>query len=319
MEKRKGTLFRVLASRATLRVHLPFSLFPFLFSILFALALFASAVPASAAGRVECSALRSTALSRAVKYCAILPPSFDTEKTRTYPVLYWLHGLGENEQTFVDFGGWNLVENLQTDKRIGDYVIVIPDGGRSFYINSKDGKSRWEDFFMRELRPAVEKKFRIKPGRANRGIAGVSMGGYGALRLAFKYPGEFAAVSVHSAALLDQLPDKMPTQSRRLQMRLLALAEVYGSPPDRAFWDRNNPITMARTAPGLARLKIYFDCGTEDEYGFDRGAKILADILKSRRIPHEFHLYPGGHGWTYLADHAHATFEFHSKSFGLTR
>ena len=125
MEKRKGTLFRVLASRATLRVHLPFSLLPFLFSILFALALSASAVPASAAGRVECSALRSTALSRAVKYCAILPPSFDTEKTRTYPVLYWLHGLGENEQTFVDFGGWNLVENLQTDRRIGDYVIEV--------------------------------------------------------------------------------------------------------------------------------------------------------------------------------------------------
>lgn len=274
-------------------------------------------LPTNAAGRVECSAVRSAALGRAVKYCAILPPSYDADKARTYPILYWLHGLGENEQTFVDFGGWNLVENLQEQKRVGEYLVVIPDGGRTFYMNSKSGKVRYEDFFIREFIPAVEKKFRAKPGRSNRGIAGVSMGGNGALRLAFKFPGTFGAVSAHSAALYEKLPQNLPSRSQGLQSRLMIFADVFGTPIDPQFWERNSPVTMARTAAGLARLKIYFDCGTEDEYGFDRGAKALAEILKSRKISHEFHLYPGGHGPAYLAEHAHASFEFHSKAFGL--
>jgi S-formylglutathione hydrolase FrmB len=96
------------------------------------------------------------------------------------------------------------------------------------------------------------------------------------------------------------------------------LGDVFGSPLDRAFWEANNPLTSARTA-NLVGLRIYFDCGTEDEYGFDAGAKVLADLLKSRGIAHEFHLYPGGHGWSYLAEHLHATFEFHSRAFGLAK
>lgn len=285
----------------------------------FALLAFLFLVPPQtfAEGRAECGAVRSATLGRAVKYCAILPPSYDTGKTRTYPVLYWLHGLGENEQTFVDFGGWNLVENLQEKKHIGEYIIVIPDGGRSFYINSHNGKMRYEDFFIREFLPAVEKKFRTKSGRANRGIAGVSMGGYGALRFAFEYPNLFSAVSVHSAALLDRLPQNLPTQSRGMQRQLLIVAAVFGMPVDAQFWEKNNPIQIARTAAGLNRLKIYFDCGTEDEYGFDRGAQALSDALKSRGIAHEFHLYRGGHGWAYLSEHAHASFGFQSRGFGL--
>jgi enterochelin esterase family protein len=278
------------------------------------LVLLCAAVPARA-GRAECGSKRSEILDRTVKYCAILPPSYDTEKTRRYPILYWLHGLGENEQTFVDFGGWNLVEILQEKKQIGEYIIVIPDGGRSFYVNSRSGRVRYEDFFIREFLPAMEKKFRVKPGRASRGIAGVSMGGYGALRLAFKFPELFSAVSVHSAALLEKLPRNLPTQSRSLQTRLLIFADVFGMPVDPQYWEENNPIHMARTAAGLQRLKIYFDCGTEDEYGFDRGARVLSDVLKGRGIAHEFHLYPGGHGWSYLAEHAAASFTFHSRTF----
>ncbi len=300
-----------------------FSLFPFPCSLpakaalaLFALSTLAS--PANAQGRSECSAVRSAVMGRAVKFCAILPPSYDKEATRAYPVLYWLHGLGENEQTFIDFGGWNLVENLQEQKRIGEYLIVIPDGGRSFYVNSKSGRVRYEDFFLKEFLPAIEKKFRVKAGRAHRGIAGVSMGGFGALRLAFKYPEIFSAVSAHSAALLDKLPQNLPAQSRGLQVRLLVFAEVFGMPVDAQFWERNNPVALARTAPGLNKLKIYFDCGTEDDYGFERGAKALSEALKARGITHEMKLYPGGHGWAYLAEHAHASFEFQSRALGLS-
>jgi S-formylglutathione hydrolase FrmB len=248
----------------------------------------------------------------------MLPPSYDKQNSRRYPILYWLHGLGENEQTFVDFGGWNILENLQDQKRVAEYIVVIPDGGRTFYVNSRDGKTRYEDFFLREFLPAVERRLRVQPGRAMRGIGGVSMGGYGALRMAFAHPALFASVSAHSAALLDQLPPGMPAGAG-LQSRLMLFGEIFGMPVDRAFFEKHNPITLARTAAGLERMKIYFDCGTEDEYGFDRGARALTDALKARKIAHESHLYPGGHGPAYLAAHVHATFEFHSRVFALKK
>ena len=276
----------------------------------------------ASAGRVECNSIRSAAMGRAVRYCALLPPSYDADKARRYPVVYYLHGLFENEQTFVDYGGWNLVEAAQDNKRIGEYLMVIPDGGRSFYINSKDGRQLYENFLIRDFIPAIEKKYRIIGNRDSRGISGVSMGGYGALRLAFKHPQMFASVSVHSAALIEQLPRQLPDGvSRRLERRLQILGEVYGSPPDRAFWDANNVFTYARQTPAarLRQLKIYFDCGSEDEYGFDAGATALHKLLESRNIPHEYHLYPGGHGPLYLAEHIDASLEFHSKAFGLTK
>lgn len=274
------------------------------------------------AGRVECGAVRSALMKRPVRYCALLPPSYDAEKTRRYPVLYYLHGLFENEQTFVDFGGWNLVESAQDSKRIGEYLIVIPDGGRSFYINARDGNQPYENFLIREFLPAIEKKFRILAGRQSRGIAGTSMGGYGALRLAVKHPQLFVSVSAHSAALIEQLPRALPEGvPQRFQRRLEILGEVYGSPPDRTFWDANNVFTYARQAgaTALRRLKIYFDCGNTDEYGFDAGATALHKLLDTRKIPHEFHLYPGGHGPLYLAEHLDASLEFHSRAFGLTK
>jgi S-formylglutathione hydrolase FrmB len=94
------------------------------------------------------------------------------------------------------------------------------------------------------------------------------------------------------------------------------LGDVFGSPPDRAFWDRNNPLALARTAP-IARLKIYFDCGADDGYGFDAGARTLDEILTSRGIRHEFHIYPGGHDWPYFAEHLPASLEFESRAFGV--
>jgi len=100
-------------------------------------------------------------------------------------------------------------------------------------------------------------------------------------------------------------------------LRLRLLGDVFGSPPDRGFWDRNNPLSIARTA-NLAGLKIYFDCGTEDDYGFNAGAATLDGILTSRHIAHEFHLYPGQHSWQYFAEHLPDSLEFHSHAFGLS-
>jgi S-formylglutathione hydrolase FrmB len=272
--------------------------------------------PATAAlGRIECRAIQSKILSREVHYCALLPPSYDTAKTRRFPVLYFLHGLGGDEQLLVNSGGWNLVEDLWQEDRIREFLIVTPDGDTSFYINSRDGQQRYEDFFLREFLPFIERNYRIKAGRHFRGIGGVSMGGYGALHLAFLHPEFFASVSANSAALLERLPDVKFANPRGSS--LLRVLSAFGSPPDPEFWRRNSPFTLARTVH-LAGLKIYFDCGSEDDYGFEKGAQAFHVLLDSLHIPHKFHLYPGGHNAMYFAEHMPAAFEFHSRAFGMS-
>lgn len=286
--------------RAVLRISLALSCIVF-------------ARPAAAAlGRIECRAIPSKILSREVRYCALLPPSYDTAKARRFPVLYFLHGLGGNEQLLVNSGGWNLVEDLWQEDRIREFLIVTPDGDTSFYINTSDGHQRYEDFFFREFLPFIERNYRIKSGRRFRGIGGVSMGGYGALHLAFLHPEFFGSVSANSAALLEHLPDVKFTNPR--QSSLLRVLSAFGSPPDPEFWRQNSPFTPARTAR-LAGLKIYFDCGSDDDYGFEKGAQAFHELLDSLHIRHEFHLYPGGHDAMYFAQHMPAAFEFHSRAF----
>ncbi len=281
-----------------------------------------SAAPAQTAGapgqgRAECRDVTSKILARPVPYCIFLPPSYDTNPSRKFPILYFLHGLGENEQVLLNSDGWQIIEQAWTDKTLGEFVIAAPAAGRSFYINSKDGKVRYEDFFIREFLPIIEKNYRILPGRRMRGIDGISMGGYGALRLAFKYPQLFGSVSAHSAALIERPPSvQINPQQDAAITRLVGSA--FGVPFDRAYWNRESPFTIVRASPKPAGLQIYFDCGTEDDFGFNAGAQQFNDLLKSRGIPHEFHLYPGGHNWEYFAEHFPESLEFESKAFGLS-
>ena len=266
---------------------------------------------ASAAGRVECNALASKILGRNVPYCIVLPASFDADKTRRFPILYELHGLGDNEQFFIHSGLWNLVEDERERGELKDFLIATPAGGASFYIDSKDGRVRYEDFLLEEFFPFIEKRYRAAPGRANRAISGVSMGGYGAFHLAFRHPQLFVAVSAHSAALIEKLPNFIAApQSPRSRV----FGGVFGIPPDAAFWDAHSPLTLARSA-NLSGLRIYFDCGGQDDYGFDAGAIALDKILTARKIPHEFHLYPGRHDPAYFAAHTPASLQFHSRNF----
>ena len=269
----------------------------------------------AASGRVECNSVPSKILAGPVPYCVLLPPSFDADKTRHFPILYFLHGLGDNEQTFLHTGGWNLVEDLREKSRLKEFLIATPAGAASFYINSRDGKLSYEDFLLREFFPFIERRYRARPGRANRAISGISMGGYGALHLAFRHPELFSSVSTHSAALIEKLPVFLSGNgSAPASGRSRILGDVFGLPPDPSFWERNSPLTIARTA-SLSGLKIYFDCGSEDDFGFDAGATALDKILTSRKIPHEFHLYPGRHDWSYFASHLEASLSFHSALF----
>jgi S-formylglutathione hydrolase FrmB len=270
----------------------------------------------AATGRVECNSAPSRILAPAVPYCIVLPAAFDTEKSRQFPVLYFLHGLGDNEQFFLHSGAWNLYEDMHEGGELQDLLIVTPQGAANFYINSKDGKTRYEDFLLQEFFPFIEKRYRAVPGRAHRAIAGISMGGYGALHLAFRHPDLFVSVSAQSAALIEQLPAFLGSTPNSPRARVLG--EVFGSPPDAAFWERNSPLTLARSA-NLAGLKIYVDCGDQDDYGFEEGAAALDRIIRARHVPHEFHIYPGRHDAVYFAEHLPAVLTFASNSLSGPR
>src|SRR3984893_10702637 len=249
-----------------------------------------AASTAFAQERADCRAFRSAILGSSVRYCVFLPASYSSPdaKARRYPVLYLLHGLGGNEREIALSGEWTLLQDLRRDHKAGDFLVVAPDGGATFYINSRDGKSLYGDFFLREFIPFIDRTYRVRTERAARGITGFSMGGYGALRIAFAHPEMFGSVSAHSAALMREPPEGVDAGASSGNVAAQLLASVFGSPIDRKFWDLNSPFLLAqKNAAALMKNRIYFDCGTEDHYGFYRGASELHQALDSLKIPHE--------------------------------
>lgn len=275
-----------------------------------------------AESRIECDAVNSRILRYAVHYCVYLPASYDSEAKKNppqhYPVLYFLHGLGDNEKTLFNSGAWTMLDDLRQQHKLGDFLIVAPEGRKSFYINSADGSVRYSDFFLQEFIPLIEKKYRISKGRSNRAITGISMGGYGALRFAFSHPEMFSAVSAQGAALITESPRELDLAARSGAPLGKVLADVFGDPIDVPHWNANNPFLLARkNAAALKKLAIYFNCGQDDNYGFEKGAAVLHEELQKLGVKHEYHLYPGDHSFTYFLAHFTEVMEFHSRAFGL--
>jgi S-formylglutathione hydrolase FrmB len=281
-----------------------------------------ASLPAHAQSRIECNALNSSILKSTVHYCVYLPASYDAPEARQpvqkYPVLYFLHGLGDNERTLFNSGGWTMLDDLRKQHKIGEFLIAAPEGGRTFYINSADGTVRYSDFLFREFIPLIENKYRVNKVRSARAISGISMGGYGALRAAFTHPELFSAVSAQSAALITETPAELDTAARSGAPLGKLLATVFGSPVDVQHWKNNNPFVLAaRNGAALRRVAIYFNCGQDDNYGFEKGAAALHAQLQKAGIAHEYHAYPGDHSITYFLAHFTEVMEFHSRAFGL--
>jgi S-formylglutathione hydrolase FrmB len=280
---------------------------------------------AHAQSRIDCDALNSKVLKYVVHFCVYLPAGYDSAPAnpsapRRYPVLYFLHGLGDNEQTLFNSGGWTLLDDLRRQHKIGDFLIVAPEGRRSFYINSADGSVPYSDFALREFIPHIESKYRIHPGRSGRAISGISMGGYGALRFAFSHPEIFSAASAQSAALITESPQELDAAAHSGAPLGRVLAEVFGNPLDASHWNKNSPFVLAKkNAAGLRKLAIYFNCGQDDNYGFNKGADALHLQLQRENIAHEYHAYAGDHSLSYFLSHFSEIMQFHSRAFGLSK
>jgi S-formylglutathione hydrolase FrmB len=290
--------------------------------IAFLFATFAFSFPLHAQSRIDCDAVNSRILKHPVHYCVYLPADYDAgavkHPAQLYPVLYFLHGLGDNERSLFNSGGWTLLDDLRQQHKIGDFLIAAPEGGETFYINSADGLVRYSDFFLQEFVPLIEKKYRIDKGGEHRAISGISMGGYGALRFAFAHPAMFSAVSAQSAALITESPRDLDTAARSGAPLGRVLAKTFGNPIAVQHWQDDSPFNLAhQNQAALRKLAIYFNCGQEDDYGFEKGAAALHAQLQNENVKHEYHLYSGSHSFSYFMAHFPEVMEFHSKAFGL--
>jgi len=273
----------------------------------------ASSAPADMLTTVKCGQVSSNILSRDVNYCIDLPADYASSGQR-YPTLYFLHGLFENEQRWEENGGKEILDGLIRQGKVGRFLMVMPDGGRSFYVDSDNGKNRYEDFFIQEFIPAIDRLYRTIPKQEARGITGVSMGGYGSLHLSMRHSDVFGSASAQSAALVPHLPDPLPTEGRwGFYARILAGA--FGSPLNRQCFEENNPLTLAEDPSKFQNLKLYFDVGDHDRYGFKEGNVLLDQILIQKGFAHQFAVRPGDHGWSFLCDYMQYALEFHWKIF----
>jgi len=272
--------------------------------------------------RVQYKTYQSALMSRELRYGIYLPPSYESSGTRRYPVLYFLHGLNENEMRWSTRGETDLMlDKMVAAKGIGEFIVAVPmSSTTSFYTNARTGNAPWEDAVVKEFIPMIESTYRVNATRATRGISGISMGGYGALKIAMKHPEMFGAVSTHSAALVPDFNTTTVT-GRRLDQFKSLFDSIYGigfaggGALDLTYWNANNPLELAKDTTKFQNMKIYFDCGTEDEYGFYAGQQVLDDLLTKAKYPHTSGLYPGNHGWDYAKQHTQQSLLFHWNVF----
>jgi S-formylglutathione hydrolase FrmB len=251
-------------------------------------------LPVSSRSEVRSGTFAAPSLGgREVRYVADVPASYATGD-RTYPVVYALHGLFE-EAGFWERRGLAPLLARAREQGQGEFLVVAVDASNSFFVNGRLG--RYQDLVAEDLVAYVEKAFRVRPGRGSRALLGVSMGGYGALRMGLLQPERFAAVATHSAMLLTAIPTA-EDGARRGQMN--AFYEAFGNPIDAKAWSAADPLVLAASAEARTAPALYFDCGAADRYGLQEGNKKLHEVLTARRIPHTFELPPGDHGYDFV-------------------
>jgi S-formylglutathione hydrolase FrmB len=275
-----------------------------------------TATQSASTNRVEYGSLQSASIGKELKFAVQFPPSYDSDTRRRYAVLYFLHGMNGNEREFERRGVAAAIGKMREEGKIGEFIIVSPAGENSFYLNAKNG-AHYEDAIIKDLIPYIEKTYRVIGTPAARSIQGISMGGWGALLLAFKHPEMFSTVTTHCAALVPELPHPQ-AGDRRGQFILQLVGKLFGDPPDEEYFRAANPVFVVEqnlAAIKKSGIKIYFDCGEQDRYGFQEPNKAFDEKLTKLGLAHEFHMYPGGHGWEYMISVADHSYTFLWKNF----
>lgn len=232
--------------------------------------------------------IASKAVNTMMRLNVLLPPGYNASHER-YPTLYLLHGFGGDQSDWVKRSA--LVKTLRHEQMI----VVCPAAHNSWYTNSADGKRLYEEYILNELIPHVERKYRTLGTRHGRFIAGLSMGGYGALKFALKYPTRFIFAGSFSGALY------VPVGSRVDNKEISeSLTSAFGSEKS-PHWTRNDLAALLDSTTNVASLPyLYIVVGKDD--AFERiveSNRRFVERLQQRGVLYEYHETPGGHTWQY--------------------
>lgn len=254
--------------------------------------------------------VKSTILKMDRKFAIYLPADYETSD-RSYPVLYLLHGSGDDQTGWVQFGE---VKNI-ADKAIQEgtstaMIIVMPDAdtGQRGYFNSPKGDWNYEDFFFKELMPHIEKTYRVKTNKRYRAIAGLSMGGGGTLMYALHHPELFSAACPLSASVG---PINMEEASKRWEKQYPDISKE-----DLAkYYSNHSALELVNNMPDSEKKAVrwYIDCG-DDDFLYE-GNALLHIAMKKKDVSHEFRIREGAHNWTYWREALPTVLEFVSMSF----
>ncbi|MGM0580836.1 MAG: alpha/beta hydrolase [Bacteroidota bacterium] len=267
-------------------------------------------------------ALKSEILDREMPYSVYLPDSYE-KSNRSYPVLYLLHGMWGDHTDWVNKGEVNrIASKLIKSGEIPEMIIIMPDGlTDAFYNNNYDESVKWEDFFYEEFIPAIEDNYRIVKNRSNRAIAGLSMGGYGALYHAITHKELFEACYAMSAAVLEIEPNDKAPRNSDFNRKLWGPDNEAGVPENFKKHSVQEIIKSMDTykAPNpnnegkVAMPAITLDCG-DDDFLLKQNTN-LTHIMKEKKIPFELRVRDGGHTWEYWRTGLDLGLKFVGNSF----
>lgn len=242
-------------------------------------------------------------------YFVYLPKGHADEanKDKQYPWVLWLPGFG-GPTDFQGRGGAEVLDKLRGENKIPELALVVfraPGQGRRARTTYMNGEAAGdiEDLITGDLLTQLHTKYRLSDKREQRTVMGVSAGGFGAMKIAMRHPETFAAVAVHSAAILPADPTELDGMAAATVQRMLrgGIAEQLGDPIDKTKWAAQMPMGIVQNGKpeSLKGLQIYFDAGTEDNYGFFEPNRKLHELMQERGFAHFFRpVEGGGHAWS---------------------
>jgi enterochelin esterase-like enzyme len=255
--------------------------------------------------------LRSDVLQMERKYAIYLPPDYELSE-RSYPVLYLLHGGGDDQTGWVQFGEvLHIADKAIKAGLATPMIIVMPDANtkRRGYFNDPKGDWNYEDFFFQELMPHVEKTYRIKGEKRYRAVAGLSMGGGGSFMYALHHPELFSSACPLSASCG---PITLQDAGRWLERRS---DTKYTDDEKKAYFDSHSAVLLVKTMPAdkIKSVRWYIDCG-DDDFLFE-GNSLMHIEMRKKDIPHEYRVRDGADTWTYWRESLPNVLEFVSMAF----
>jgi S-formylglutathione hydrolase FrmB len=240
-----------------------------------------------------------------------LPPSYDASPARRYPVLYFLHDGYGTDRTLAARGVTAELSTRMAEGRLPEFLVVAPYGRGTWFSDAYDGKVRYEQFLVDGLRREVESRYRVVTERGGRGVTGISMGGYAAVKLGLKHADLYGAVSSLSGPLIPIGWDDLERYGGRTKAML---TRVFGNSPQGNSLAENDVWEISKGGVSDPPA-IHLRGGTEDLYGLGQVAAQFGTWLAEHGVPVTVVMEPGEHRWSYWKNALLAVFEWHGRRF----